>query len=219
MDGQVMQGSVLGYGNGASPAFRMSKRGEMVVTDFYTQCALDGRLFTANVGGGTTPINFATLTYDANQPEFVVDVLTGTTIIPIHLEVMLETAAGTVNEIIVGVANINCGAGTSTAIVPQSLAMSGTAALATGCKVYSLFTGDCTDPVTAANQYSMIYRGGQAFVDAAGVDYKWEWSAKVQGNAPKLVGPACFVVHIVGNTAAPTGYLTFTWAEFASSEI
>jgi len=219
MDGVVMQKSVLGYGNGASPAFRQSKRGELVGVDFLTQLSLDGRLYNAVMGTASTPVDFAKTAYDADQPQFVVDVPTGVTILPLNLLVMFETQAGTINEIIVGVAATLAGSGTSTAVVPQTLCTHD-AALATGCSVRSLYTGNSTDMTTAGNGYAIIGRYGNAFADTKERWQSiWTWSALKDGNMPKLKGPACFVVHIAAGTTAPTGYLTFTWAEFSSDEI
>src|SRR3990167_272551 len=92
----------------------LSRRHSGLVLHEFQDQVHNGNVFIANLGLGTTPLDMVKTTYDADQPQFVIDVPLGTTVIPLRLEVVNETEAGTLNEVIWGAANALVGAGTST---------------------------------------------------------------------------------------------------------
>lgn len=212
----VCQDSYVVRPEGGALALRINRRGELVTTDLLHQFSLDGRVFGVNLGTDTTPEDFAKTTYDADQPQLVLDVPNNTTVIPLSLRVVLETSAGTLNEVTAGVASVNVGSGTSTELTPQSIYTS--QPRSTNCSVYSLYTGNGTDPT--ANNWLEFFRWGYAFADTSGDPAKVAmWDAKTAPFIPVVEGTGSLVVHVVGATTAPEGYATLVWAELATSDV
>lgn len=190
-----------------------NRRGEGLVLPAHFNAVSEGRVFVANVGTATTPTDFAKTAYDADQPQLVVDVPVGTTIVPLIIKGVFETEAGTLTEMIASVSQTLCGAGTSTAVTPVNarVQVSGTAPTS-ACSVYSLYTGNCTAP---SGGYEFA-RFSAPFTLSDGDqlnDYRMQWKAADEGWGPQLEGGSSLVIHIDGTTTGPTGYLTVVWWE------
>lgn len=188
-------------------------RGEGLFLPAHFNAVAEGRIFVANVGTATTPTNFAKTAYDADQPQFVIDVPSGVAIMPLVLKVVHETEAGTLNEVIWSVSDANVGAGTSTAVTTYANARTQSAGSqpGSGCSLYSLYTGNGTAP---SNGFEFA-RFSQPFAYSDGDapnDDRYQWLAAREGWAPIIQGTGALVCHIVGGTA-PTGYLTAIWWE------
>lgn len=200
------------YANNQERLMAGNSRGEGIVLPAYFNAVAEGRMFVANVGTATTPISFAKTAYDADQPQFVIDVPSGTTIMPISLKVVHETEAGTLNEVIWSVSDGILGAGTSTVVTPANARtqVSGVQPSSV-CSLYSLYTGNSTAP---SNGFEFA-RFSSPFVLSDGDphnDHRYIWTAQGEGWAPMIQGTGALVCHIVGGTA-PTGYLTAVWWE------
>jgi hypothetical protein len=193
---------------------RLTPRGEIIGMPFFSQLALDGRVFVANLGKASTPITYKAA-YDADQPEGVIDVPKGTTIIPITIDIAIEEATGAGNEIVIGSAASLAGAGTSTLITPANL--NPTQPRDPVSKVYSHHTANCTD-VTALASFVEWKRWAQPSIIAAGTMNNFQWSALDSGLLVPLVGPASLVVWIAG-AVAPKGFITFIYAEFETPQL
>lgn len=182
-------------------AVRLLRDGTLSMADFFLVCALEGVLCHADVGTSTTPITFKT-GFTAAQPELAVDIDSGYAIIPVSLQVYLETSAGTINEIVAQASlGTKVGAGTSTAITPRN-ANTGYSAPA-GVTVYSAYSGNGTAPTTPTE----FYRSGYPFADATGAPVKkFEWNPA--NFAPVVIkGPGALAVYVGGTTTAPAGYI------------
>lgn len=189
-------------------------RGEALFLPAHFNAVAEGRVFVANVGTATTPINFAKTAYDADQPQFVIDVPSGTAIMPLVLKAVLETEAGTLTEVIWSVSDGLLGAGTSTAITTYGNArtQSSGSQPATACSLYSLYTGNSTAP---SNGFEFA-RFSSPFTLSDGDqlnDFRMQWLAAQEGWAPIIQGTGALVCHIAAASTAPTGYLTAVWWE------
>jgi len=162
----------------------------------------------------TTPIAGHT-GIDDDQPEAVVDVPTGTTIIPISIDVYLEDSAGTDTEVVYLASQANIGAGTSTAVTTIRN-LRADAPRTSGASVYRSYTGNGT----ATSNGFEFYRAGYPFADATTDPVKkFHWSAKESGIVPVLVGDAALVLYWAGTTTAPLGFAQIVWAELPSNTI
>lgn len=188
-------------------------RGEGLFLPAHFNAVAEGRVFVANVGTATTPTNWAKTAYDADQPQFVIDVPVGTAIMPLVLKVVQETEAGTLNEVIWSVSDGLIGAGTSTAVTPANARTQVSGAQpASRCSLYSLYTGNGTAP---SNGFEFA-RFSSPFVLSDGDphnDHRYIWKAADEGWAPIIQGTGALVCHIDGASTAPTGYLTAVWWE------
>src|SRR3990167_8353236 len=104
------------YQNDQERQMAGNRRAEGLVLPAHFNAVSEGRVFVANVGTASTPINFAKTAYDADQPQAVIDVPVGTSIIPLAFKGVMETEAGALNEVIASVSQTLTGAGTSTVI-------------------------------------------------------------------------------------------------------
>lgn len=189
--------------------FAVSRRKELINIPWTHQLVMEGRCYHCNVGTLTTPISMADTTLDPNQPRLAIDVPSGTTIIPLTLNIYQEDGAGTDNEFIWITQTSVCGAGTSTAITP--LNMRSDLPNTTACTVYSIYTADC------ATQTGMLEfaRFGDPFVHEADAATLHHWSA-LTSVPPVVVGPGAVIMIAAGSTA-PAGYLYAAWAEMPTT--
>lgn len=193
--------------------------GAMHVDDRVQGLVSAGRVFTANAGTATSPITFAG-PYDADGPDLVVDVPTGTAIMPLFLSVyyeavgttlLLETfasASGTLG--IVGASGTN--------VTPRSLRVGGGGA-SSNCTVDgAVDAAGCTAQTGNLVEFA---RSGYELAEAMAATEDWatrkfSWSAGQDGPAPLVIGDGSIFVH--ASSQAGTGFITLTWAEFQGGE-
>lgn len=201
-------------GNAGTVGVTGTRDGAIYVADYILAMAMEGRLFHAGTGSASSPSTFtATASYDATQPELVVDVPSGTTIIPVRMMVYFETSAGTLNEWWAVTSTGVVGAGTSTAVTPLSTRTSRD--VASTCSCYTLYSASGTAPAGTIE----LYRAGYPFADATGnPEKRWEWSLQT-GTPQVIVGPGALAVYALGAGTAPTGYLKASWIELPSTGI
>lgn len=197
----------------AMKLLRGTRDGVAFTADYFENLAFQGRIFSANMGTVTTPLTF--LITAANRPDAWIRVPASVVILPIKCNVVLESAAGTVTEIDVRIAQNDIGNGTSTAadIAPRSHRTdSGISSL---CTARQLATGD----TTAETNPLSIYRRTYARADEAGIDWRGIEAGRALLGYPVLVGPATWEVFIAATSTQATGYVVFTWAEVPSTDL
>lgn len=192
--------------------FAVSRRKELISIPWYHQLVMEGKCYIANIGTETTPISFADTTWDLNQPRVNVDVPTGTTIIPLTLDIYLEDSAGTNNEYVWATSTNLVGVGTSTTITPANMRTD--LPETTTCTVRSMYTGDCTTQ-TGRQEFA---RFGDPFVEEAASNtgtFRWSALANVP---PVVVGPGSLQMNASGTGTAPGGFVIVIWAELKTVE-
>lgn len=199
------------YANGITVPVTGTRDGALYVADYILAMAMEGKLFQTSSGTITTPLQFKA--YDADQPDFVIDVPSGTTIIPVWIQVHEETSAGTINEVLAMVSSGLIGAGTSTALTIYSTRSS--RANSSTCSGYGIYAGNGTAPATPLE----FWRTGYAFADTSLGPLKvYEWN--IRNNPPQvIVGPGALVVYASATTTQATGFVKAAWIELASTEI
>jgi len=180
----------------------------------------EGRLYFYNRGNTTTPVTFTNSAILYTRPSQVIRVPSGTTIIPVFLGVYVETATGVINEGVWIACNNDVGAGTSTAVAAgtnRGNMRSDKASNAGACLINITYSGDVTTTGTNPVEFA---RYMQPFVDAAGVNNQtFIVDIKTHSSMPLLVGPASLIFILGGGTAAPSGFMTTIWAEFATADL
>lgn len=185
--------------------------GALFTADWLTGMALEGRVINASVGISITPVTFATTAaWVITQPSLSIDVPSGTMIVPISIQVALQTEAGTLNTVLALTGTSNFGTGTSTAVTPRSMRTD--VPITTACTVNSLFSGAGTTPATPME----FWRGSQPIASAAGEQWDFQWHYQ-QGAPVVIIGAGCLGVYVSGTSTAPTGYLKAQWVELPSS--
>lgn len=181
-------------------AFRALRDGTLSFADLVQVSAMEGVVNCVSLGTITTPITFKA--YDADQPELVLDVADGYTMLPLNLQAHIEDSAGTDNEIFAHTSKGTLiGAGTST-LLTQFNANTGYAA-ASGVTAYGAYSGNGTVPTTP-NEF---WRTGYAFADTTVGPlkvYNWNW----RDYCPIVIkGPGAIAVYASATTTQMNGFL------------
>lgn len=171
------------------------------------QYAKEGRVFVANMGSVTTPLTF--LATAANRPDAWIRVPSGTTIIPISVNVTLEAMAGTATEFDVRIAANDIGDGTSSAASVGPLTAKTNSGKTSNCTARQLATGDTTAETTPIS----VFRKTYILANAAGEDSKGMHITREQMGYPVLTGAASWEVFVAATTTQAIGYVVMTWAE------
>jgi len=192
--------------------------GALFVADHNLLLATNGDVFVANGGTGTAPITFAGA-FDADGPDFVIDVPENTTIVPLAINIHYQTVGTTLLlEVLASISSTLGAVSAGTAVTPANIRTgnSGTS----GCTVNAAIdAAGCT--AQTGTKYEFIRQGFQLAEDMAAtedwVERTWNWSAKQSGIYPVIDGSGSLFIHAAAQ--AGTGMITVTYAEFATNQI
>lgn len=194
---------------------RLNPRGELVVPDWMTQLALDGRVF--NISNLTIEtVALGSTSFADTDPFILVDVPTGTTIIP--LEVLLAqggtVAGGVITVLITTDDGLRFSSG-GTAVTPINLRKDDPITSAT-----SAYVGDATAIVAAANVDADTIWAGLLDQDVTDPNSTENviWTAR-NYIPPILIGPASLLIFAFAATTAPGLFWSVKWAEIPTVSV
>lgn len=190
-------------------ALRGLRDGTISMADLLQVLIMEGRGYVATMGSVTTPLTF--LVTAANRPDAWLRVPSGTAIIPLAVETVLESAAGTATEIDVRLAQNDIGNGTSSAATAGPFNLRSDAPRSSLVTPRQLATGDTTaetNPVT-------LHRRCFPLAQASGLGPYEDFWLPTPG--PILIGPATLEVYVAATTTQATGFVTFCWVELPST--
>ncbi|MCR4340466.1 MAG: hypothetical protein NUW01_11365 [Gemmatimonadaceae bacterium] len=209
---RVVQNALAPFGESTFSGGIASRLGQQVILDFYTYMALVGAAYQVRAGTITTPLVGDVAITDA-AAEMASAAASGTTIIPVSLNIAIRLATGTLHEYAAKSAAVATMSG-GTAFVPLPLRTDGAAATSTA--MVSAAGG-----VTVAVETATTTRRHWAFANpvAAGaghepVDHNW-----VPRVPPVLKGPASFYVQIAATTTGPSYYASYDFLEAPSATL
>jgi hypothetical protein len=202
---------------------RATRDGTLYAADWRQALVLEGRAFHVTVGALTTPITGggAGTVIDAEQPEVLISIPSGTSIMPLRIHV--ETQPGLIAndadelEILIAVDRTQAiSGGTSTAEVVFNMRTDNPAASL--CTVTSAYTADMVTPATPVLGIELARKQLQGDVQgtAANAQYHVGELLYVPEPAPIIVGPAALLIYWAGTVAVP-GYAQVEWAEFVTA--
>lgn len=215
MEGVVQQDSYVVSQEDSYKPVRLNPRGELVVPDWMTQLALDGRVYNFSTPVQETALNLNTTARgtDNVNPAVLIDIPTGTTIIP--LEIIMQIIAGTAEDVTV---TINTDDGTrfstgGTTRTPVNMRKDDPNTSST--TVY-------TEPTATANTdddtiWAKLVDGAQIATPTTDQPTVF-WSAKYY-TPPILIGPAALLIFVTSATDDHTWQFSIKWAEFATTAI
>lgn len=206
-------------GEGEVGQIRLNRRGEQVVIDQYQQWVFDGRVYLLSNIARETPASMGTAsaTFSDTDPALLVDVPTGTTIVP--LEVILNSAGtvggGVIRVLITLSDKIRYTSG-GIAIPKQNMRFDEPRSSA--CPAYE----GTTDIVAAGNTDDITLHGAYIEEDVGTTPYgtstRMHWFAR-ESIAPVLVGPASLVIYTYSASPQPSWFFVIKYAEFATTEV
>ena len=198
---EVRRGLGAGFGNGQAPGAWLNTLGQQVVMDWYQAMILDGRGYQVRAGTITTPLTSDIEITDA-AAEMCADCASGTSILPVYLNVDVEALGGTLP--VCAAKSVATVSSAGTAFVPLPLKSDGAAAVSTA-RVQA--AGAVT--VTAELATSTLRHFGKTIATAALeplADHEFR-------PAPLLVGARCFYVQVAGVTTGCTYFANFDYVE------
>ena len=230
--GTVRQGSYGNYSEGQERSARLNRRGELVVMDFYTQCALDGRVFAVQVGSQDAGAAINSTAAPADTVVFALtDVPVGTTLIPVEAQVAVQT--WTTATLISFMLEADMGklrfsaVGGGGAFTPVNLR--GDSPRVSSCASYvNLTTGA---GITAAAKSTIGGVDGSFEFHAFAIEtnygdqgdtipeWGFHWAATNAGAPPIIVGVGSFLLHFGATTADATGYANYRFIELPTESV
>lgn len=201
---EVRRGIGAGFGNQASPAMGMTTLGHLVVTNFYQAAILDGRGYQIRNGTISVP-EVGDIVITDTDAEMCVDAASGTTVMPVAVNISFNLAAATLFES--AGKSVGTASNAGTAQVPLPLKTDGSAAVSTA-RVQS--AGAVQVAAELATTTRRHFSWSQPI--AAGAWPTWyDWQPVY---APALVGVQCFYVQIGADTTGPSYFANVDYLEF-----
>ncbi|KKN83840.1 hypothetical protein LCGC14_0294930 [marine sediment metagenome] len=209
--------------DGTKQPVKATRDGAIFTADWYLKQLLRGRIH--QVAGGATnqgitdPGTFGAGALDTTEFDLLVEVPTGTVIIPLGWTVVLEKFGATgLLEILLAWGTGAVSGGTDLTLVPvnQNLSSSKKSALTNNIVALAAASG------TALTQEGEIWRDGLQLVEDIAANDNAAWPSRFQfkAQAPDelfvIEGPR-FIAGWVSSVGA-TGFQKFTWAEFETGE-
>lgn len=201
--------------DGTLVGLRGTRDGAFYSVDLYRALALEGRTFIAQLGSASDP-STAMDAYNAVRPEMVVDVPDGTTIIPLLIQIHLESHGATLHEAFaLASRTLGNAPGNGTVIIVKPV-RTDNPGIASRCTAYATLTGDITTPVSTGS--IEFWRSGHPVDwDVAGEPTPMMlWSAQ-RHVPPIIVGSGSLTIYASGTT--PTGFIVVSWAELPESAL
>ena len=212
---KVAQDTVDAAAEGSWMAAKGSKMGFQVVMDFFTQMAIEGRVFQIRAGDIATPL-IGDVPIADTKAELCADCVSGTTIIPCYASIGVTLLPGTANQIKIQSVGVVSSAGT--AFVPLNLKSGGPAATSTA-RVDA--AGAVTVTLELATTTLRHFEWSAEFVQDAGTESPFAtqplvWEPRCP---PVLVGPRCFYIQIASATGGPGYFAHFDYIELPTANI
>ncbi|HLF79644.1 MAG TPA: hypothetical protein VJB57_19355 [Dehalococcoidia bacterium] len=205
----VEQDSVGATGEGTWRGAKGNKMGFQIVTDFFTQMAIEQRVFQIRAGDIATPL-IGDVPIADTKCEYCADCIIGTTIIPVHASIGVTLEPGTANQIKIQSVGVVSSAGT--AFVPLNTYLGGRGAASSGRVAAA---GGVTVTAEAVTTTRLHYANGQGIAAGAYLQ-SCEWNPKAP---PVLVGPACCYVQIGATTTGPSYFANLEYIELPTDGV
>lgn len=215
--------AVTRVSEGEDTYLRAMRDGSLIKADWKQALILEGRGFMFTVGALSTPVvggGAAATAIDADGPDFLVGIPTGTSIMPLYIEVCLSQGIGTGDDneidILIAVDQDTMAAssmGTSTAEVIYN--MNTLHSNSSNCYARSEYSATMsTDPVLDLE----LARVAKAFEmhTTAGVIWQ-ECKLVYEPKTPPIINGPAMLCGFFGGTKAQSGFATVQWLELPSN--
>lgn len=195
---------------GTWAAAKGNKLGFQIVMDFYTQMALEGRVYQVRAGTISVPL-VGDIVITDTAAEMAADVTSGTTIIPVQANLSLNLVAQALFES--GLKSVATVSSSGTAFTPLNLKSDGVAA-ASSARVQAAGAVTVTAELATTTLRHWSVSSPIAF-GAQPSTFDWNPTAP-----PVLVGPRSFYWQIAtGATAGPSYFAHFDYIELPTANI
>lgn len=205
----VAQDTLRAEGENTWTPSKGSKMGFQIAVDFYTQMAIEGRVFNVTAGTISVPVVGDVVLTDT-AAEMAVDAASGTTIIPVYTNVSFNLAAGTLFES--AGKSVATASSAGDAFVPLNLLAGGAASVST-----ARVDEEGSTTVTAELATTTLRHWSWSQPIAAGAwETTYDWQPRTP---PVLVGPRCYYVQIAGTGTGPSYFASIDYIELLTTSI
>lgn len=202
---------------------RTTRDGCFIDCDWLMGMAMEGRVWVANAGTGTTPIE-VNAGYTAAKPDLLITVPSGTTIIPVFIETSIEDtgSAATADVMFTATDQYDNSVTATTTLTPYNLKLN--SGRTTACSAYSKVTAGSTTPL--AGNYVEFARGGGGIAEDAfngntsptnELISRFYWGAKEALIPPVIVGEGSLYVYT--SCTAGISFITVMWVEISTTSL
>jgi len=214
--GQVGQRSPRVETEGVHADIKLNRRGELCICDWYTQMALEGRVFQVKAGTITTPLIGDILITDT-KAEMACEAPLGMTMIPVYAHIAtrdgISASDGTLHEYAaksVGLAVTTHG----TAFIPLPLKMGG---VASHCVASTGQTGGVVVAAEGPTTTRCHWHVANPVAMGAGHETtSFMWQPRVP---PVCAGIATFYIQVAAATHGPDYYASFDFIELPTVNV
>jgi hypothetical protein len=209
---EVRQDSLLSLGDGNTPPNPLLRMGIPAYASKWDLFALGGRMFNLKQTTIGTVLSGATADNGGivlTVPWVQFSVPTGTTVFPHRLNLSLETAAGTLNEIAWVYTQTDSYTSGGTALTPLNWKSGGASSACTSAVV-----GPSGGVITEAAMVGVraLYQDVVPAAFAANATDQYTINYVIDDLVP-VIGPASVILFLTGASTTPSGFFTLDWAE------
>ena len=207
--GSANTNTLLLSGNAAKRAVEVTRDGAQFVANYEAKFGMMGRIFVVSFGSVTTPLTFL-VTAD-KRPDWALRVPSGTTLIPISVETVLEAAAGTLTEIDIRIAQNDIGSGSSSAATVGPISTRTDQPVTSLVVARQLYTGDATAETNPVSVHRQTFPLAQS---SGLIPYSDYWRP-VFGSI-LVVGAGTLEGFVAATSTQATGFVVAMFAEAPS---
>lgn len=207
----VGEGSVQTTADGGMADIEATRRGELIIIDWYAQMAQEGRIYQVRAGTITTPIVGDLLITDS-AAEMCADAASGTTIIPCNLDISVRLGTGILHEY--AAKSVATASTAGTAFVPLNLKIGGSAATSTARAATAGGVSVTAELATTTRRHWSFSNPVAVGAGHSATGFQWKPKAP-----PVCAGPSCFYVQIAASGTGPSYYASFDYVELSTSAI
>ena len=205
----VAHDTLMAEGEGNWTPKKGNKLGFAIAIDFYTQMAIEGRVFNVTAGTISVPLVGDVVLTDV-KAEMAVDAASGTTIIPVSTNVSVNLGTGTLHEY--AGKSVATASSAGDVFVPLNLLSGGVAAASTA-RVDA--AGGVTVTAELATTTLRHWSWSQPIAMGA-YQATYDWQPRTP---PILVGPRCYYVQIAATGTGPSYFASIDFIELPTVNI
>lgn len=209
--GVVSRGQQTGYSNQSTVNIQVNTLGQQIVMDWIQKAVMDGMMFQVRAGTESAPLTGDVALTDT-AAEMSADVSSGTTLIPVKVNIAINLGTGTLHEYAAkSVATVSS---SGTAFVPLPVRSDGPASVSSA-RVQAAGAVTVTAEVVTTTLVHWHGANPLAVVTAGGGFQGVHLVQLIP--APVLVGARSFYIQIAATGTGPSYFANFDYVEVSTS--
>lgn len=222
--GKAAQENPERVADGRSIPLRATRDGSLMLCDWFTTLALEGKCFGTNNGTASGAITFEEASAVSEEDLFL-HVPASVVVIPLHINFALEDTGGlqTVWDVVAAVSSTGDAAVTGTGLTIRNM-RTDLAGTLSACTATGVVTSNGTD-TSAGNYYEFWRPDAGKFIDSFNTTVapvsplSYSWSMKNHSTVPPIIAGGGSLSAWFGGSTAVIGFCSLVWAELPSGAV